>query len=275
MSYQAADNLSEVPGGPGIFANREPISRFEAAVNALSLEAIDHMVDGMLGDSIHQRLIQTGGGYVNAQGVRVRWPDETAYFSCFKAGTGQAQVKVPAQSRSMADLVAYYEANGFPTEPLAEMKLNLAGLLWRKTHGHRQIPINVELSHVGEAYESVGNWPADLPPFSQGYRCEHIVLEDWFLNESRKQCARFGLMWRSALDRSVLSLDSTAPSMCWHGTLLGSPCYGPHPALQPFAPAPPARSTRKKTPTSGQAAPMKKAYAGGASKIEAKKAKYV
>lgn len=272
MSYQSLNGLYEVPGvPPPTFADREAISRYVSGVNALDAAALDAQVLRMRTflhggvTRLHQAVISTGGGYLNAQGVRVRWPDVTADFSCYSAPTGQPQVTVPVNSLAKAQIVSWYESQGFPTDDPSIVKLNVSGLMWRSTHQYREIPVSVEISHLAEAYHNAANWPVGLPPYLPGFRCEVSELEDWFINESRKPCARFGLMWRSALDGSVLSADSTDPSMCWHGTLLGSPCYGPRPC-QDFEPAPPASTARKWTPTSGEAAADKEAYAASGSR---------
>lgn len=58
-----------------------------------------------------------------------------------------------------------------------------------------------------------------LPEYGAGN-----VPADFNVDPSRNCCAKHALMWRSSVDGTLLSRESTLPSMCTHGSVLGAPC---------------------------------------------------
>ena len=110
--------------------------------------------------------------------------------------------------------------------------LNVFLICWRYNHSHRLVPQGVEASHLAEAYHRSNT-------FLPGHRVELSELEAREVNESRKVCSLFGLMWRKP-DGSVIKPIECWPlsgvptedtyqghTMCMH-SVLGSPCYGPY-----------------------------------------------
>jgi hypothetical protein len=246
------------------FSRREAISRYFCYANILDAGQIDGLVaNWQASGRIRQASIETGG----------HWPDRRAWFSTYASG-GMAQFTPPPAV--MQSIHAYLDENGIE-RPAYPPKVNMSHVLWRWTHGYRMLPVGCEVSHHGEAYESADHWPANQlgVPYSPGFRCEVTQLEDGAVNESRKLCSRFALMWRRP-DGVLIPQDQkdtyNGPTMCIHGALFDTPCYGPFPtsgeAIKRVSGA-----ARRKVPTSGEQKTAPKPKAGGRpakkSKIEA------
>jgi hypothetical protein len=115
-----------------------------------------------------------------------------------------------------------------PHENYNKVNINIHQLLWRYQHplpdgsGYGKVLADLEVSHLAEAYHS-----ATYP------RVELLELEKSDVNESRKICSKFGLMWRKAGDGSSITPEEVntyvGPTMCPHAAA-GSPCYGPYPS---------------------------------------------
>ena len=106
--------------------------------------------------------------------------------------------------------------------------LSLSSLMWRYSHPNADgtyplIPSVAEISHHAEGYTAANlvDWGAA--------KVELSALESHDVNESRKVCTRFGLMWRKPNGNLIgADEDYAGPTMCFHGAF-GSPCYAPHP----------------------------------------------
>lgn len=102
--------------------------------------------------------------------------------------------------------------------------------MWRYTHRNEDgtyplVPAVAEISHKAEGYS------AAHPEWGKG-KVELSELESADVNESRKICTRFGLMWRKPNGNRIAEDERDSYSgatMCFHGAF-GSPCYAPYPA---------------------------------------------
>eukprot|EP00208_Stichococcus_sp_RCC1054_P004037 CAMPEP_0206149114 /NCGR_PEP_ID=MMETSP1473-20131121/37610_1 /ASSEMBLY_ACC=CAM_ASM_001109 /TAXON_ID=1461547 /ORGANISM="Stichococcus sp, Strain RCC1054" /LENGTH=320 /DNA_ID=CAMNT_0053546559 /DNA_START=37 /DNA_END=999 /DNA_ORIENTATION=+ len=121
------------------------------------------------------------------------------YYSTVVAGKpsspGIAQWSVPAGACPQA--ILDYK-NAFPTYTTGQIKINLGHLVWRITHQKadgqfRMLPQGLEVSHLAEGYHGSVD---GIPGWMHGYKVELVALEGSEVNESRKTCWRFSLMWR-------------------------------------------------------------------------------
>ena len=189
-------------------------------VNKLSHEAVDQLVQNMLARrKLVPCSVETGGS-----------PPVNTHRSKYSA-SGQAQISPPVNSRARQDLA---DSGAIPVDvDWNNVNLNVHLLLWRWQHTGRLVPTGVEVSHKAESYHRMG-LPAPFDNWSNGHKVELSELESAEMNESRKLCTRFGLMWRKP-DGSVISPSEkwgeadeyVGPTMCPH-SVLGSPCCGPY-----------------------------------------------
>jgi len=159
------------------------------------------------------------------------------YYSTVVAGKpsspGIAQWSVPAGACPQA--ILDYK-NAFPTYTTGQIKINLGHLVWRITHQKadgqfRMLPQGLEVSHLAEGYHGSVD---GIPGWMHGYKVELVALEGSEVNESRKTCWRFSLMWRKPGETSLISLAEArtyrGPTQCCHAAW-GSPCYAPYPRV--------------------------------------------
>lgn len=144
------------------------------------------------------------------------------------AAAGEAQVGLPAGPAFNAIRQTLIDEGWLEAQqPSNAVNLNVGELLWRYNHDGRLFPLGAEVSHLASAYHS------NLP---SGHKVELSEAESRDVNESRKYCAKFGLMWIHQ-DGTPFAADERhgqpgfqaiagQPTMCPHSAL-GSPCYGP------------------------------------------------
>jgi hypothetical protein len=187
-------------------------------VNKLSREALDGLINYMRQrNKLVPCTVETGGS-----------PPVATHRSMY-AASGQAQITPPVNSLARREL-----SNALPDGvEWNNVNLNVHLLLWRWQHDARLVPACVEVSHLAESYHRLG-LPVPFNNWSSGHKIELSELESAEMNESRKVCTRFGLMWRKP-DGSLITPDEkwggasqyVGPTMCLH-SMLGSPCYGPY-----------------------------------------------
>lgn len=222
----------------------EPMSRFACHTNILSVESMNllktrWMESGALQDNFR---IRTGGGRMvtqpNGQEIMERWP--ARFVPVWRLNRGNFEL--PAASLARAEMQSFFDerlTNPQPGDPenyeLPNMfRVNPHYVLWRLDHvlpggQARMLPVTVELSHHAESYHSATFLGANYHP---EWKVEAFELESPDVNESRKVCKRYAFMWRKYTGESIPLAEADTYSgltMCWHATLLGTPCYGPHP----------------------------------------------
>ncbi|KAI4262284.1 MAG: hypothetical protein L6R35_007386, partial [Caloplaca aegaea] len=165
------------------------------SVNCLSSKGIDQLWNWALKKgNIRELTIVTGG-----QGPL------KAFASYMTAGTaqkdGQGQVNVsksecPIAYREMSDL--FKSLNPLKAVP-QQLKVNIHHLAWRKQHkstdgpDYRKVPINLEISHMAEAYHVVGGMEGRAGgTWLPGNKIELSNCETQECNESRKFCRETG-----------------------------------------------------------------------------------
>lgn len=302
FSYEAVEaHMDEAVGGPFAHVpysdgHEDPEvdeiiahSRMDRPVNRLSTEGVDGLVN-----SCRQRNrlvtvnIVTGSSNYNTEALLSRFKND--------GSSSSAQVTVPAGSQAEADLDAwadeaherYYQLavedrprGPVPTPASERTKaylVNVAHLVWRFNHrfpgGECKLLLHgFELSHFAEGYD-MHPWPPFpgdgevqstyvFPPAPvRGWRVEHSGLESYALNDTRKTCARFGLMWRKPDGQLITEDDYVGPTMCFHQGCGQMPCFAPRPSadtgwaqigveeLEQFIPK------RQKTRASGRKRPL-------------------
>lgn len=206
--------------------------------------------------------ITTGGGYESLQvgedgePLRLRFPAVGTYAIRI-GGNHSARAPIegnPGARPETAEFQSFYDArrnNRLPHDPpslpnrYTQYRYNPSGVLWRLSHRLpddpdecRKLPVTVEISHLAEAYHRPSIMEPLFGEFRDSYKIEYTELEKDYVNLSRQQCARFGLMWRKPDGELILpeEIDEyVGPTMCWHGGF-GSPCYGPYPAADEHEP---------------------------------------
>jgi hypothetical protein len=204
--------------GYSLEENYHPIVETESLANALRAQDIDELVAHLRQSrqsGLRQITVSTGGGRNG-----IRWPDkQTEYLEA-----ARTQMHPPAKSKAWTECLQPL----YPDKHYNSMNINIHQLLWRHQHplsdgsGYRKVLADLEVSHLAEAYHSESH-----------PRVELLELEKSDVNESRKICSKFGLMWRKAGDGSRITPDQintyVGPTMCPHAAA-GSPCYGPFPS---------------------------------------------
>lgn len=207
---------------------------FVTVVNAFSDATLAPMLQQLLdaGIIVPTQVI-TGGGRNG-----VRWP----VVNCYRGNpdiskvAANNQINLSAQvggQRAVDEVAAYATLHGLrvPTKP-NQVVVTLSHLMWRLTHrladgSFPKVPVVAEVSHKAEAYSLVNQ------PHWNKAKVELSELESSAVNESRKLCTQFGLMWLKAGSGQLISADERdtycGPTMCPHASL-GSPCYAPYPA---------------------------------------------
>lgn len=182
--------------------------------------------------------IKTGGGY---QGVR--FPTRSAYrgnpaaFAQLFLSNQFKLSRTIGGNAALQQIQAYYdlkaaEGHDWPGNRPTTMNacnINMANFVWRYTHkigsAFRKIRSTVEISHHAESY-SVAH-----PEWGE-CKVEVTQLESAPVNESRKNCTRFGLMWLKPNGELIgLEEEYSGPTQCPHANC-NSPCYAPYPTLR-------------------------------------------
>lgn len=240
---------SDRPCFEGVY---EPVSRADAIVNCLDLPAINQFYAQLRSTNVIRETattIRTGGG-LNG----VRFPSVNATIST------KIQARPGVNSLAHAQIVQYRQAHALPLYD--QYNINVGHLIWRKRHVNvagqpRKVMQTVELSHHAEAYHSDAFFAALNVTANQRAtsKVEVAEMEVAAINESRKFCGLLSLMWRKPTGEIIPEDDIstyTGPTMCWHGQLGGTPCYGPLP-VEFHAPTGTTPSKRKPTFNSPQA----------------------
>jgi hypothetical protein len=203
------------------------------AVNALSANQLRALIGRWIrGFQIRPITIKTGGG----DGQQRHPSINTHYTSLAQSAAGTVQITVP---RDCPEGV-YQTLSEYVEVPRGGQLKVTAHLVYHRWQWLRDdparidaplLPHNVEMSHLAAAYEG-----EPIPGLTG--RCTQVlesVAETAEMNESRKACARYGLMWRKA-DGTPISPEETeiyvGSTGCWHGHNSDRfPCYGPQPML--------------------------------------------
>lgn len=202
--------------------------------NALSNGTITTMFNQLCARGILVEItIETGGGRNG-----VRFPSIAAYRGNHNTSTVKAnnQFKLSrfvGGDAAFNEILAYYREHptlGSVPRSLNDVNLSLSGFMWRYTHclpnsQYPLIPVSVEISHQAEGY-SMANRELWV-----NAKVEVTQLEGHDVNESRKMCSLFGLMWKKP-DGSIIARGEnySGPTQCPHGAY-GAPCYGPVPTV--------------------------------------------
>lgn len=258
------------------------ISRLDRPVNRLSTAAIEALVTFM---KQKNRLVEvdilTGSSDFNC----------SAWLSRYRnaGSSSSAQLTVPQGSLAELELDEWQEQQFMvwegldpaerpsapPMRPANRKKaylVNVAHVVWRHLHRFpdtnecKWLMHNFECSHRAEAYDMFA-WPAfegdeayqgTNYPFphdvgTPGWRVEISEQESFDINDTRKLCAKYGLMWRRSDGSLILEDDYVGPTMCIHQAW-GFPCFAPRPTA--FVPVPAlAVPPRQKTRQSGRKRP--------------------
>lgn len=213
------------------------MSRAHCTVNILSEQAMLSIRDSWIANrTLIPIEVETGGGYVvdaEQPDVRARWPNRSTYINI-----NGSNWTCRAGSTEWAEVQAYWDTNPNAmgaSRPQAhtDARINPSGLLWRLQHSCRLLPVTAEVSHCAEAYHNADVLqPIVGRAYRDHWRVEITELEADRLNQSRKLCSVYGLMWRK-LDGSIIPPEErdtyAGPTMCIHGCI-GQPCYGPYPS---------------------------------------------
>lgn len=221
----------EGPGRPAFEGVYKPASRKTCHANVLNDTALLALVrfwstGNKRRVTLNAVTVYTGG---RADGV-------TAHVTSLdqgKIGSGIAYDQIKAYRTSV----------GLATPK--QINMNVNQVMWRLSNPidpnvsfdaageRRKIPVGVEISHCAESY----HFPATFAALSQNvianpqFKVELTVLEAAEVNESRKTCTRFMLMWRRADNGKLIypSDNYVGPTLCIHGACGGIPCYAPPP----------------------------------------------
>ncbi|KAL8991843.1 MAG: hypothetical protein Q9188_007688 [Gyalolechia gomerana] len=229
QGYVTRDLLSlmERPDQAVLLGDRLPPADCKArSVNCLSNKGIDQLWSWALKKGNIREVTVVTGGQAPLK----------AFASYMTAGTaqkdGQGQMNVsksecPAAYRDMSDL--FKSLNPLKAMP-QQLKVNIHHLAWRKQHestdgpDYRKVPINLEISHMAEAYHVVGGMEGRSGgTWLPGNKVELSNCETQECNESRKFCREYGKLIPFSEKDSY-----RGPTMCPHAAF-GMPCYGPYP----------------------------------------------
>ena len=226
-----ASERMEAPGHSCFEGVYPPISRADCTVNCLDMSGLDTLyLQGVQSGVIlpDAQVVETGGGRNG-----VRWPSRTVTV------TTRTQIRPNAGSAPDIQIRNWRMAN-VPDEPVgAQIYVNTSHLLWRRSHlfdgSPRHVMQTVELSHHAESYhtQAIMQGIHGVPiSFVSQCRVEIAEMEMSLMNETRKLCTRFAMMWRYP-NGDIIPLAQvatyTGPTMCPHSTLGGTPCYAPRP----------------------------------------------
>lgn len=198
--------------------------------NAFSASVLTSLVQQLIDASkLVPVTVVTGGGRLGARFPLVNTWRGNPLIATIQANN---QIKLSESiggQTAFNEVVTYCQQHSLtvPTTPNAT-NLSLSNLMWRWTHRNADgsyplVPVVVEISHHAEGYSAANSveWGAAKVELSQ--------LESHDVNESRKVCTRFGLMWRKPNGNLIgVDDDYAGPTMCFHG-IWGVPCYAPHP----------------------------------------------
>jgi hypothetical protein len=220
--------------------------------NALGDETITAMLNQLTSRGILKQITITTGGGFNG----VRFPVIAAWRGSHEVATVKSNNQFKLSKHvggviAFNEIQAYYRLHpglGSPPSTMNEVNLSLSAFMWRYTHclptgRYPLIPVSVEISHLAEGYSFVNRelWG--------NAKVEVTQLEGHDVNESRKYCSLFGLMWRKP-DGSIIRQGEnySGATLCPHSAA-GSPCYGPHPSAwrTPTGLTPNPRKAGKKT----------------------------
>lgn len=195
----------------------------------------------------------------NPDYLKAAWEDVTAHYR------GEAPQEVKPLIHHMLWRWANREYDGRDVEDEQESYGNFLADLYKPwsffDNKHLvipEIPIGLTISHMAESCHCDEEWSAldkqvhdpsaplganalkEFPRYTwaSGNKVELVTAETTEVNESRKFCTQFGLMWIEGSDGTRIPLDPNAPraevedsalpahhpSACWHSTF-GVPCY--------------------------------------------------
>lgn len=200
--------------------------------NALKDDTITTMFNQLTSRGILKQITITTGGGLNG----VRFPTISAWRGSHEVATVKSnnQFKLSRHVGGVVafnEILAYYRLHpglGTPPGTMNDVNVSLSGFMWRYTHclpnsRYPLIPVSVEISHQAEGYSFANRelWG--------NAKVEVTQLEGHDVNESRKTCTLFGLMWKKP-DGSIIrpGENYSGPTQCPHGAA-GSPCYCPYP----------------------------------------------
>lgn len=199
---------------------------------------------------LRQVTVTTGG----------REPVET--WASYLASGGQSQINVSRQycPTTHSELLREWMEKhpGRRPSEAPQFKINVGQLAWRYQHRtedgrYRKIPINLEISHMAEAYHGEGLFPR-ANPYRTGYKIELSNMEVAEVNESRKICNEQALMWRKPETGELIRPEEVnqyrGPTCCFHAAF-GVPCYAPYPVEEDVATLKTPRKNRGKRSRTG------------------------
>ena len=182
-------------------------------VNALSVDMVNRLVTHWIRIACLKPCTLTTGG--------VDRPLKTHYTTMAASADGKVQMTVPSHMTDIISVLREYQSSGSK-----QVKVTSHLVYWRWVNDGALFPMSLEMSHLCAA------WAGSV---LNGERCTQVlacVAETMEMNEPRKACARYGLMWVVGGDWIGSEECSTyrGHTACWHGhDPKGYPCYGPKP----------------------------------------------
>jgi hypothetical protein len=220
--------------------------------NAFSKNTIIRIYSALVNNgSLQPITIRTGGGRngVAFPALQVMRGNHT--FATIKANNQFKLSNHVGGQPALTEIHAYYASHpdmGNAPATLNGVNCSLANFMWRYTHrlpddSFPLIPATAEISHLAEGYSA-----ANRAAWGEA-KVEYTQLESHDVNESRKTCSLFGLMWMKPGGEIIAEHEGySGPSMCPHASI-GSPCYAPYPAAwrTPTGETPNPRKQRRKS----------------------------
>jgi hypothetical protein len=235
-NYQVMDILTymETPDQPDIFNQLYPEHPcYENAFSAATMTSIKNTL--VQRGFLLPIEVRTGGGYDDVpfpprQALR---GNQAAYTQLGLTNQFRLSQDIGGDA-ALGEIQAYYQEKadaghewpGAMPVTLNACNINMANFMWRYTHKigavFRKIPASVEISHHAEGYSAAHpEWGA--------CKVEIAQLENHHVNESRKLCTIFGLMWKKPSGEWIEQNEVYGgPTQCPHATC-NSPCYAPYP----------------------------------------------
>ena len=265
MAYQPR-NLSAYMETPDVPTQLRELYQERVCIeNAFSTATMTSMFDQLRNAQpcrLLPQTVETGGGRNG-----VRFPDVSAFRGNHAIATirDNNQFKLSGSiggTQALQEVQHYYDEHpdAFGNRPtnVNQVNVSLANFMWRYTHrnvngSYPLIVETAEISHRAEGYSAANaGWT--------NAKVELTELESADVNESRKTCTVWGLMWRKP-DFSLIEPeeDYAGPTLCPHAAV-GSPCYAPYPAVivGPTGGTPNPRKARRKTDGDGKGKKVKR-----------------
>lgn len=251
-----------------------PIGRLDNYVNIWSVDRCHELVDYFeSAGKLRRIMIETGGGRNG-----IRFPRQEVFVS-FQTQFGLSASPSDPRNKALSDIEQWFEARratrtaaietasaiedpqeraealqmansmvAYDMPIVTSINASMSQLIYRHRTGRPVLTI-LELSHLAEAYHS----SSVIAGWTRYARVEYALHESHHINESRKVCNNFGLMWRKP-DGDLIPPEEkdtyAGPTLCWHAGM-GSPCYGPYPEAWSEASGTPNPRTKSKGGESG------------------------